>query len=345
LSVSAHNVVKHYRGVAALEGVTLEAREGEFLALLGPSGSGKTTLLRIMAGLEFPDSGTISIGGEDMSQRPARDRRVGFVFQQYALFRHMTVAKNIGFGLAVRPGKTRPPKAEIARRVKELLELVQLPHIADRYPAQLSGGQRQRVALARALAVEPRLLLLDEPFGALDAKVRKDLRRWLRAVHDQTGLTSIFVTHDQEEALDLADRVVVMDHGTIAQVDTPENVWERPATAYVCDFLGGANRIAAHAHGGAIDVGGVRLRNRAPVMADGIATAFIRPHEFALGEPGASGINVTLRRILRTGAQAALEAEAGDGSTIEVTLPAPPDGLAPGAALVLVPTAVRAYPA
>jgi sulfate transport system ATP-binding protein len=343
LSVSAHNVVKHYRGVSALEGVTLDAREGEFLALLGPSGSGKTTLLRIMAGLEFPDSGQISIGGEDMSQRPARDRRVGFVFQQYALFRHMTVAQNIGFGLAVRPGSTRPPKAEIRRRVAELLELVQLPHIADRYPAQLSGGQRQRVALARALAVEPRLLLLDEPFGALDAKVRKDLRRWLREVHDRTGLTSIFVTHDQEEALDLADRVVVMDHGTIAQVDTPEMVWERPATAYVCDFLGGANRLSGHATSGSIEVGGIRLPNRAPQMADGPATAFIRPHEFSIGSSGA-GLPVTLRRILRTGAQAALEAEAADGSTIEVTLAEPPAGLAPGASLLLVPTAVRAYP-
>jgi sulfate transport system ATP-binding protein len=345
LSVSATNVVKRFGGFAALEGVSLDAREGEFLALLGPSGSGKTTLLRIMAGLEFPDSGSISIGGEDMSQRPARDRRVGFVFQQYALFRHMTVAQNIGFGLTVRPGRTRPAKAEIARRVTELLELVQLPHIADRYPAQLSGGQRQRVALARALAVEPRLLLLDEPFGALDAKVRKDLRRWLREVHDRTGLTSIFVTHDQDEALDLADRVVVMDHGTIAQIDTPEMVWERPATAYVCDFLGGANRLAAHAQGGVIDVGGVRLPNRAPAMRDGSATAFIRPHEFALGEAGAAGIPVTLRRILRTGAQAALETHARDGSTIEVTLPEPPAGLAPGASIVLVPTAVRAYPA
>jgi sulfate transport system ATP-binding protein len=257
----------------------------------------------------------------------------------------MTVADNIGFGLSVRPRATRPPAAEITRRVAELLELVQLPHIGARYPAQLSGGQRQRVALARALAVEPRLLLLDEPFGALDAKVRKDLRRWLREVHDRTGLTSIFVTHDQEEALDLADRVVVMDHGCIAQIDTPEMVWERPATAYVCDFLGGANKIAAVAVAGAIDVGGVRLPNRAPVMADGPATAFIRPHEFGLAAPGSAGIAVTLRRILRTGAQAALETTTRDGTLIEVTLPEPPAGLAPGAPLVLVPTAARAYPA
>jgi sulfate transport system ATP-binding protein len=345
LSVSAVNVIKRFGSYVALEGVTLEAREGEFLALLGPSGSGKTTLLRILAGLEFPDAGSISIGGEDMSDRPARDRRVGFVFQQYALFRHMTVADNIGFGLNVRPGKTRPPRAEIARRVAELLELVQLPHIADRYPAQLSGGQRQRVALARALAVEPRILLLDEPFGALDAKVRKDLRRWLREVHDRTGLTSIFVTHDQEEALDLADRVVVMDHGRIEQVDTPEMVWERPATAFVCDFLGGANKTEAQASGGMIDLGGVRLANRAPAMVNGPARAFIRPHEFTLAPPGSAGIPVTLRRILRTGAQAALETATAAGAIFEVTITAPPESLGAGDALVLVPTAVRAYPA
>ncbi|MFZ4690033.1 MAG: sulfate/molybdate ABC transporter ATP-binding protein [Polymorphobacter sp.] len=345
MSVSASNVVKRFGGISALEGVSVEAREGEFLALLGPSGSGKTTLLRILAGLEFPDSGSISIGGEDMSNRPARDRRVGFVFQQYALFRHMSVADNIAFGLTVRPGKTRPPRAEIARRVAELLELVQLPHIADRYPAQLSGGQRQRVALARALAVEPRILLLDEPFGALDAKVRKDLRRWLREVHDRTGLTSIFVTHDQDEALDLADRVVVMDHGCIEQVDTPEMVWERPATAFVCDFLGGANKVVAHAINGVVEVGGIRLPNRAPPMADGAASAFIRPHEFAIASPGDPGIPVTLRRILRTGAQVALETATASGAIIEVTATSPPEGLLPGAALVLVPTAVRAYPA
>jgi sulfate transport system ATP-binding protein len=345
MSVVATDVVKQFAGYSALSGVSLEAREGEFLALLGPSGSGKTTLLRILAGLEFPDSGTISIGGEDMSDRPARDRRVGFVFQQYALFRHMTVADNIGFGLAVRPSRTRPAKAEIARRVAELLELVQLPHIGGRYPAQLSGGQRQRVALARALAVEPRILLLDEPFGALDAKVRKDLRRWLREVHDRTGLTSIFVTHDQEEALDLADRVVVMDHGSIEQVDTPEMLWERPATAFVCDFLGGANRVAAQALGGDIDVHGVRLPNRAPELADGPATAFIRPHEFVLAAPGSAGIAVVLRRVLRTGAQVALETATAEGAVIEVTVPAMPEGLATGAAAVLVPTAVRAYPA
>ena len=249
--------------------------------------------------------------------------------------------------LTVRPAATRrPAAAEIrspGRRAARPGPACR--NIAGRYPAQLSGGQRQRVALARALAVEPRILLLDEPFGALDAKVRKDLRRWLREVHDRTGLTSIFVTHDQDEALDLADRIVVMDHGKIEQVDTPENLWERPATAFVCDFLGGANRIVAHAIAGAIDIGGIRLPNRAPAMADGAATGFIRPHEFTLAASGAAGIPVTLRRCLRTGAQAALETATADGNIIEVTVSEPPAALAPGDALVLVPTAVRAYPA
>ncbi len=344
MTVTATDVVKSFGNFAALNGVSLDARPGEFLALLGPSGSGKTTLLRILAGLDFPDSGRIEIGGEDMSNAAARDRRVGFVFQHYALFRHMTVADNIGFGLTVRPRATRPPRREIARRVSELLDLVQLSHIGGRYPSQLSGGQRQRVALARALAVEPRILLLDEPFGALDAKVRKDLRRWLRSVHDRMGLTSVFVTHDQEEALDLADRVVVMDHGRIEQVDTPEALWDRPASAFVCDFLGGANRIACHVSGGSVDIGGVRLPNSAPACGDGPATAFVRPHEFALAEPGTAGVPVTLRRILRTGARPALETATADGSVLEVIADAA-DHLAAGAALTLVPLAVRAYPA
>jgi sulfate transport system ATP-binding protein len=345
LSLSALGVTKRFGAFTALDNVSLEARDGEFLALLGPSGSGKTTLLRVLAGLEFPDSGRVAIAGEDMSDTGARERRVGFVFQHYALFRHMSVAENVGFGLTVRPRASRPAPAEIARRVAELLDLVQLSHLGNRYPAQLSGGQRQRVALARALAVEPRILLLDEPFGALDAKVRKDLRRWLRDVHDRMGLTSVFVTHDQEEALDLADRVVVMNHGVIEQVDTPEMVWNRPATAFVCDFLGGANRIDCLATGGRIDVGGVLLPNAAPPLDDGPATGFIRPHEFTLAAGGAPGLTVTLRRIQRTGAAAALETIRADGQIIEASIPDPPAGLAPGAALVLVPTAVRAYPA
>ncbi len=345
MTVSAHSVCKRFGDFTALDGVSLDARDGEFLALLGPSGSGKTTLLRVLAGLEFPDSGSVAIGGEDMSATGTRDRRVGFVFQHYALFRHMSVAENIAFGLTVRPRASRPPADVIAARVAELLDLVQLASLGNRYPAQLSGGQRQRVALARALAVEPRLLLLDEPFGALDAKVRKDLRRWLRDVHDRMGLTSVFVTHDQEEALDLADRVVVMNHGVIEQIDTPEAVWNRPATAFVCDFLGGANRIACTAQGGGIDVGGVRLPNSAPDCADGAATGFIRPHEFTIANEGAAGVPVTLRRVQRTGAAAALETVMADGSIVEASIADPPAGLAPGARLVLVPTAVRAYPA
>ncbi|WP_310496353.1 sulfate ABC transporter ATP-binding protein, partial [Sandarakinorhabdus sp.] len=234
MTITARGVRKTFGSFTALDNVSIEARPGEFMALLGPSGSGKTTLLRILAGLEFPEKGTITIDGRDMDGVPPRARQVGFVFQQYALFRHMTVAENIGFGLSVRPRSSRPSRGDIAARVKELLDLVQLSHIGARYPGQLSGGQRQRVALARALAVEPRILLLDEPFGALDAKVRKDLRRWLREVHARMGLTSLFVTHDQEEALDLADRVVVMDHGRVEQIDTPEGVWDHPASAFVC---------------------------------------------------------------------------------------------------------------
>ncbi|KAB7647880.1 sulfate/molybdate ABC transporter ATP-binding protein [Polymorphobacter fuscus] len=345
MSVSARNVVKQFGAFTALDNVSLDAADGEFLALLGPSGSGKTTLLRVLAGLEFPDSGSIAIAGEDMAGTGARDRRVGFVFQHYALFRHMTVADNIGFGLSVRPRASRPAAAAIAARVTELLDLVQLSHLGDRYPSQLSGGQRQRVALARALAVEPRILLLDEPFGALDAKVRKDLRRWLRDVHDRMGLTSVFVTHDQEEALDLADRVVVMNRGAIEQIDTPENVWNRPATAFVCDFLGGANRIDCTAREGGIDIGGVVLPNTAPPIADGPATGFIRPHEFRIGSADGPGLAVTLRRLQRTGAAAALETALPDGSIVEASIGDLPPGLLPGAALVLVPTTVRAYPA
>ena len=217
--------------------------------------------------------------------------------------------------------------------------------MGPRYPSQLSGGQRQRVALARALAVEPSILLLDEPFGALDAKVRKDLRRWLRGVHDQMGLTSIFVTHDQEEALDLADRVVVMNHGTIEQIDTPDAVYNRPASAFVCDFLGNANRLDCRLDGGAVSIGGLRLPNSAPPAADGAGVAFIRPHEFDLAAAGTPGVPVTLRRIARTGALAAIECADEAGRIIEVTIAEPPAGLGHGDALTLIPTRVRAYPA
>ena len=237
MALVVQSVAKQFGRFPALNGVSFEAPEGAFVALLGPSGSGKTTLLRILGGLEFADVGQVTFGGLDWLSIPARERRAGFVFQQYALFRHMTVAKNIAFGLEVRSRSQRPTRAEIARRVEELLHLVQLEGLGQRYPSQLSGGQRQRVALARALAIEPRMLLLDEPFGALDAKVRKELRVWLRALHDKTGITTVFVTHDQEEALQLADFVAVMNAGRIEQIGAPADLREAPATAFVAEFL------------------------------------------------------------------------------------------------------------
>jgi sulfate transport system ATP-binding protein len=240
MTLVIEQVQKRFRDFEALKGASLTAPDGSFLALLGPSGSGKTTLLRILGGLEYADLGHVSFAGLDWLTIPARERRAGFVFQQYALFRHMTVAKNIAFGLEVRPARQRPARAEIKRRVEELLSLVQLENLGGRYPSQLSGGQRQRVALARALAIEPRMLLLDEPFGALDAKVRKDLRSWLRGLHRQLGLTTVFVTHDQEEALELGDLVAVMNDGRIEQIGAPDVLRNAPSTPFVADFLGAA---------------------------------------------------------------------------------------------------------
>jgi sulfate transport system ATP-binding protein len=237
MSLVVDSIVKKFERFPALNGVSLTAPQGAFLALVGPSGSGKTTLLRILGGLEFPDSGSVRFADLNWLDVPARDRRAGFVFQQYALFKHMTVEKNIAFGLTVRAKKLRPPKEEIARRVKELLALVQLEGYNKRYPSQLSGGQKQRVALARALAIEPRMLLLDEPFGALDAKVRKELRGWLRSIHERMGITTVFVTHDQEEAFALADLVAIMNAGKIEQYGTPADVRRAPKTPFVADFL------------------------------------------------------------------------------------------------------------
>jgi sulfate transport system ATP-binding protein len=237
VTVSVHNLHLSYGKFSALSGVSLKVEGGELVALLGPSGSGKTTLLRSIAGLEQPDSGSVHFGEIDATHLSLRERRIGFVFQHYALFRHMTVMDNVAFGLRARPRRSRPAEADIRRRVLELLELVQLSGLEARYPAQLSGGQRQRVALARALAIEPRVLLLDEPFGALDAKVRKELRRWLRELHDRTHHTTLFVTHDQEEAFELADRVAVLNEGRIEQVGTPKQIVERPATDFIEDFV------------------------------------------------------------------------------------------------------------
>jgi sulfate transport system ATP-binding protein len=283
LSIVVEDLYKRFSGFAALNGVSLEAQPKEFLALLGPSGSGKTTLLRMIAGLDFPDSGRVLFDGADMTDTPAAERRIGFVFQNYALFRHMTVADNIAFGLTVRKRRDRPAKADIARRVAELLDLIQLPDIGARYPAQLSGGQRQRVALARALAVEPRLLLLDEPFGALDAQVRKDLRRWLRHLHEKMGLTSVFVTHDQEEALELADRVVVMSQGKVEQVGTPAEVYDSPATAFVSQFVGETNCLPVTVSGGRVAYAGAALAvDAGPV--EGAGELHFRPHQGEIAE-------------------------------------------------------------
>src|SRR6202049_3379710 len=241
MSIEVEHIRKRFGTYEALRDVSLKIETGELLALLGPSGSGKTTLLRIIAGLELPDSGTVLLNEEDATQYTARDRQVGFVFQHYALFRHLTVFENIAFGLRVRPKATRPPEKEIRDRVGKLLALIQLEWLGDRYSNQLSGGQRQRVALARALAVEPRVLLLDEPFGALDAKVRKELRRWLRRLHDELHVASVFVTHDQEEALEVSDRVAIMKRGQIEQLGTPDEVYENPATPFVYEFIGNVN--------------------------------------------------------------------------------------------------------
>lgn len=254
MSIDIRNVRKTFGDFIALENINLDIASGELLALLGPSGCGKTTLLRIIAGLETPDSGQILFHGEDATDRHVSERQVGFVFQHYALFRHMTVFDNVAFGLSVRPRRSRPSKEEIRERVMKLLKLVQLDWLADAYPAQLSGGQRQRIALARSLAVEPRVLLLDEPFGALDAKVRKDLRRWLRRLHDEMHITSVFVTHDQEEALEVSDRVVVMNHGRIEQAGRPDEIYETPATPFVTQFLGDVNLFH-----GRVDAGQLQL--------------------------------------------------------------------------------------
>ena len=272
----------YYRGreeVHALHGADLRIDDGEFVAVLGPSGSGKTTLLRIIAGLEHQTSGHIRFHGTDVSRMHARDRKVGFVFQHYALFRHMTVFDNIAFGLTVLPRRERPNAAAIKAKVTKLLEMVQLAHLADRYPAQLSGGQKQRVALARALAVEPQILLLDEPFGALDAQVRKELRRWLRQLHEELKFTSVFVTHDQEEAMEVADRVVVMSQGNIEQADAPERVWREPSTRFVLEFMGEVNRLQGVIRGGQFHVGAHRWPLGYTPAYQGPVDLFLRPWE------------------------------------------------------------------
>jgi sulfate transport system ATP-binding protein len=296
--IEIEDIVCRFGSTPAIDGVSLSIEPGEFVALLGPSGSGKTTLLRSLAGLETPESGSIRIGGEDALGIPPNRRGIGFVFQNYALFRHMSVARNIAFGLDIRPRRTRPPRPEIARRVEELLGLIQLPDIGRRFPQQLSGGQQQRVALARALATEPRILLLDEPFGALDTKVRVELRLWLKDLHHRLGLTAIFVTHDQHEALELADRVVVMRAGRIEQHGSPAEIYANPASPFVYSFLGEANQLPCAVSAGRAVVGHVVIAEAAHA-ADGTATAWFRPEAIELLDRG--GLDGTVRDVTAIG--------------------------------------------
>src|SRR5262245_55040629 len=324
MSIEAFRIVKRFGPFTALEDVTPHVKRGELVALIGLSGSGKTTLLRIIAGLEVPDSGVILIDDEDTTYRRAREKRVGFVFQHYALFRHMTVFDNIAFGLSVRPRKLRPSKEEIQGRVHNLLRLVQLEGLAQRYPSQLSGGQRQRIALARALAVEPTVMLLDEPFGALDAKVRKELRRWLRRLHDEMHITSIFVTHDQEEALEVADRVVIMHQGRIEQTGTPEQVYDNPASPFVYDFLGNVNLFRGRIHQGQARIG--RLVMEVPEHADkqnAPAVGYARPHDMEVSRSSnqPDAIQAVITAVVAIGPIVRLDLQRYDnGERLEVEL-------------------------
>ncbi|MEX5442045.1 sulfate ABC transporter ATP-binding protein [Acinetobacter schindleri] len=322
MSIQVKNIEKHFGAFHALNNISLDFPDGQLVALLGPSGCGKTTLLRIIAGLESADGGQVILEGQDATNVHVREREVGFVFQHYALFRHMTVYDNVAFGLRVRPRSTRPSETEIKKRVTRLLDLVQLGFLADRYPAQLSGGQRQRIALARALAVEPRVLLLDEPFGALDAKVRKELRRWLRTLHDELHITSIFVTHDQEEALEVADQIVVMNKGNVEQIGSPREVYETPKTPFVFDFLGQANRFEGHNNGGIIQLGEDRIQFAAAQQhPQGDVIVFARPDELRIyAQPQENAIQATFIRELWIAGKVVAELNDRQGNLIEISL-------------------------
>ena len=321
MTIEVKNLVKKFGTFAALDGVDLKVGNGELLALLGPSGSGKTTLLRIIAGLDWPDAGEVTFDGENALVRGAGERQVGFVFQHYALFRHMTVFENVAFGLRVQPRSIRKDDASIRARVKELLDLVQLDWLAGRYPSQLSGGQRQRIALARALAIAPRILLLDEPFGALDAKVRKELRQWLRSLHQEINVTSIFVTHDQEEALEVANRVVVMDKGRIEQIGTPGDVYDNPATAFVHGFIGESIVLPVNVSDGRVRLGDKALKIEAEGAPSGASKLFIRRHDMAVGPAGSGSLEGSVRQVRSFGPiQRAVVALWG-GEIIEIDAP------------------------
>jgi sulfate transport system ATP-binding protein len=366
MSIEIRNVSKNFGEFRALKDVSLHIDSGELVALLGPSGCGKTTLLRIIAGLETADAGSILFSGEDTTDVHVRERQVGFVFQHYALFRHMTVFENVAFGLRVKPRGQRPAEAQIKQKVHDLLNLVQLDWLADRFPSQLSGGQRQRIALARALAVEPKVLLLDEPFGALDAKVRKELRRWLRRLHDELHVTSIFVTHDQEEALEVADRVVLMNAGNVEQVGSPQDVWDHPASPFVYGFLGDVNLFHGRAHEGEVHLEGLQLASPEHAAAQNAkAFAYVRPHDLDVQRytPGAGidadgrprGIVAQLARAIVVGPVARLELVQADGNKlgasavdpiIEAQIPAQQFremGLREGETLVVTPRRARVF--
>ncbi|TKV72622.1 sulfate/molybdate ABC transporter ATP-binding protein [Rhizobium sp. AU243] len=317
MKIRLENVVKTFDTFRAVRDVSLDIESGELLALLGPSGSGKTTILRMVAGLEYSDGGRIFFGDEDATNIPVRDRGVGFVFQHYALFPHMTLHQNIAFGMKV--SKVKRDKAAIDARVEELLRLVKLDGLGDRFPAQISGGQRQRVALARALSVDPKVLLLDEPFGALDANVRRDLRRWLREIHDSLGITTIFVTHDQEEALDLADRVVILNQGEIVQQGTPKEVCRQPNSAFVMRFLGDANRVSGVARGGKVYVGD----NELPfsyAQGDGAVDIYARPGDLEW-EDLHEGIPASVARVLDRAGERRVIASTDGGDLLEFDVP------------------------
>lgn len=314
MSIEVRNITKRFGNFVALDNVSLQIPTGELVALLGPSGCGKTTLLRIIAGMESADAGAVSFHGEDATHVHTRERKVGFVFQHYALFRHMSVFDNVAFGLRVKPRNERPSEAQIRERVMSLLSLVQLDWLADRYPAQLSGGQRQRIALARALAVEPKVLLLDEPFGALDTQVRKELRRWLRRLHDEMHIASVFVTHDQEEALEVADRVVVMNKGHIEQVGTPDEVYSAPASPFVYRFLGNVNVFHSRMHGEWAEVDRGSTRNQDESLA------FVRPHDIEIQRESAAGaLSARVLHIQAIGPLVRVEVE-HQGEIFEVEL-------------------------
>jgi sulfate transport system ATP-binding protein len=351
MSIIVRHLQKRFGDFNALSDVSLEFPSGELVALLGPSGCGKTTLLRVIAGLEHADAGEVLLNGHDVVDVGARERQVGFVFQHYALFRHMTVFENVAFGLRVKPRRERPSEQAIRAKVHELLQLVQLDWLAGSFPSELSGGQRQRIALARALAVEPQVLLLDEPFGALDAKVRKELRSWLRRLHDDLHITTIFVTHDQEEALEVADRIVVLNRGQVEQVGSPQHVYDHPASAFVCEFLGAANRLSGAAADGAFLADGAAGPLAASADFEGPALAYVRPHDLMLYPRGGDhhdGIELDVQRIVTLGGAVKVELGAQAGGRFEAQLDRESWrllDLAVGDAVTAVPRALRVFPA